>query len=75
MCRHILCVGGVMCMGRGVAHMVSKITFPPHQIAGEGRDGFMVSKHGFGFWDHVHMCRWGHVRFMLTDHVVYLDGP
>ena len=43
-CRHILCVGGVMCMGRGVAHMVSKITFPPHQIAGEGRASIVACR-------------------------------
>ena len=39
-----------MCIGRAVTRMVSKTTFRPHNIAGEGRDGFMVPKHGFGFW-------------------------
>ena len=60
--RVIACVGGVMCMGRGDTRMVSKTTFLPHQIAGEGRDRVMVSKRGFGFWTKftcVGGCTWG----------------
>ena len=51
-------MGGVMCMRRAVTLMVSKTTLRPQHIAGEGRDMFMVSKHGFGYFelDHVHVC-------------------
>ena len=53
-----ICVGGVMCMRRAVTLMVSKTTLRPLHIAGEERDRFMVSKHGFGYFelDHVHVC-------------------
>lgn len=46
-----LCVGGVMCMDRGVTRMLSKTTLRPHHIAGVGRDRFVVSKHVFGFFE------------------------
>ena len=64
----ILCVGGVMCMRRAVTLMVSKTTLRPQHIAGEGRDRFMVSKHGFGYFEGgpcSRVCRRrSHVRLM-----------